>query len=116
MTIEELLQANLLDVFNERDGERRRAAITRTYHEDVVFSDPDEQVAGRDALDAKAQHILDGAPDFVFSPAGPILVNHDLGYLAWNFGPEGQEPVVRGVDIALVRDGLIANVYTLLNP
>ena len=113
-TIEQLMQANLLEVFNERDGERRRAAIGRTYASDVRFSDPDEVVEGHEALDAKAQKILDGAPGFVFSPAGPIQVNHDLGYLAWNFGPQGQPPVVRGVDIALVTDGLIHAVYTLL--
>ncbi|WP_035866522.1 nuclear transport factor 2 family protein [Cryptosporangium arvum] len=113
-TIEELMSANLLEVFNERDGERRRAAIRRTYAPDVQFSDPDEIVVGHDALDAKAQNILDRAPGFVFTPAGAVYVNHDLGYLTWNFGPAGQPPVVRGVDIALVRDGLIRSVYTLL--
>jgi len=30
MTVEELMRANLLEVFNERDGDRRRAAIART--------------------------------------------------------------------------------------
>ncbi|HEX4253606.1 MAG TPA: nuclear transport factor 2 family protein [Streptosporangiaceae bacterium] len=113
-TIEQLMQANLMDVFNQRDGERRRAVISRTYAPDVQFSDPDEAVQGHEALDAKAQKLLDNAPGFVFSPAGPVQVNHDLGYLAWNFGPEGQPPVVRGVDIALVTDGLITRLYTLL--
>jgi hypothetical protein len=113
-TIEQLMQANLLEVFNERDGERRRAAIARTYAEGVKFHDPDETVEGHEALDAKAQQILDGAPGFVFSPAGPIRVNHDLGYLEWNLGPAGAPPVVRGLDIALVADGLITTVYTLL--
>jgi hypothetical protein len=112
--IPDLMRANLLEVFGERDPDRRRAAIERTYTTDVVFSDPDEVVTGHEALGAKAQRILDGAPGFVFSPGGQILVNHDLGYLAWNFGPEGEPPAVRGVDIALVRDGLIAAVYTLL--
>jgi SnoaL-like domain len=113
-SIEQLMHANLLEVFNERDGERRRAAIARTYADGVTFADPDELVEGHAALDAKAQKILDGAPGFVFSAAGPIRVNHDLGYLEWSLGPEGQPPVVRGLDIALVADGLITAVYTLL--
>lgn len=113
-TIEQLMQANLLEVFNQRDGEQRRATISRTYSPDVRFSDPDEVVEGHEALDIKAQKLLDGAPGFVFTPAGPVQVNHDLGYLAWNFGPAGQPPVARGVDIALVKDGLIHTVYTLL--
>ncbi|RJK97482.1 nuclear transport factor 2 family protein [Vallicoccus soli] len=110
----ELLRANLLDVFGERDPERRRAAIERTYAPDVTFSDPDETVTGHDALGAKAQRILDEAPGFVFAPAGPVLVNHDLGYLAWGFGPAGQPPVVRGADVALVADGAISRIWTFL--
>jgi hypothetical protein len=100
-TIEQLMQANLLEVFNERDAGRRRAAIGRTYGPDVRFSDPDEIVEGHEALNARAQKILDGAPGFVFTSAGPVQANHDLGYLPWNFGPEGQPPVVRGISQAV---------------
>lgn len=108
------MRANLLEVFNERDPARRREAISRTYVPEVRFADPDETVTGHDALSTKAQKILDGAPGFVFSADGPVRVNNELGYLAWNFGPEGAPPVVQGVDIALVENGLIATVYTLL--
>jgi hypothetical protein len=113
-TIDDLMHANLFGVFAERDPERRMAVVRRTYADGVVFSDPDETVVGHEALSAKAQQILDSSPGFVFSAAGPVRVNHDLGYLPWGFGPEGQPPVVSGVDIALVEDGLIAKVYTLL--
>jgi hypothetical protein len=50
----------------------------------------------------------------VFAPEGAVHAVRDLGHLAWGFGPEGQAPVVRGVDVALVRDGLIVNLYTFL--
>lgn len=115
-TVEQLMQANLLDVFNQRDAGRRRAAIGQTYAKGVRFSDPDEVVQGHEALDAKAQKILDDAPEFVFTAAGPVQINHELGYLPWNFGPAGQPPAVRGVDIALTADGLITSIYTLLLP
>ena len=112
--IADLMRANLLEVFGERDPQRRRAAIERIYRPDVTFSDPDGVVRGRDALDAKAQRILDESPGFVFSAAGPVRIVQDLGYLAWGFGPQGADPVVRGADIALIRDGAIASVYTML--
>ncbi|MEV5717900.1 MarR family winged helix-turn-helix transcriptional regulator [Amycolatopsis mediterranei] len=48
--------------------------------------------------------------------AGPVLVNHDLGHLAWELGPEGAPPVVRGIDVALVEDGVIKKLYTMLLP
>lgn len=113
-TIDELMHANLFEVFGERDPERRAEAIRRTYTADVAYSEPKDAVSGHEALGAKAQGILDASPGFVFSAAGPVRVNHDLGYLAWNFGPEGQPPVVSGVDVALVEGGLIAKLYTLL--
>jgi hypothetical protein len=113
-TIAELMKANLEEVFNERDPERRRAVIARTYAPGVEFSDPEETLTGHEALDAKAQKLLDEAPDFAFTPDGPVRVAADLGHLAWNFGPAGGAPVVRGMDIALVEDGLIARLYTLL--
>ncbi|SNT63789.1 SnoaL-like domain-containing protein [Asanoa hainanensis] len=113
-TIEDLMKANLLEVFNERDGDRRRAAIGRTYVADVIFSDPEETVVGHDAVDAKARRLLDESPEFVFTSVGSIHVVDDLGYLAWAFGPLGKPAVVRGVDIALAGDGLIKRVYTLL--
>lgn len=114
MDVEALMNANLLDVFAERDRERRRAAIARTYAPDVAFNDPEGAVVGHDAVDAKVQALLDGAPDFVFAPTGPVCVNHDIGHLAWGFGPEGQPPVVQGFDIAVVADGRIAKLYTML--
>ncbi|MEV4537634.1 nuclear transport factor 2 family protein [Asanoa sp. NPDC049518] len=113
-TIEDLMKANLLSVFNERDGERRREAIARTYVADVRFTDPEETVVGHEALDAKAERLLAESPEFAFTPEGSIHVVDDLGYLAWSFGPLGKPPVVRGADIALVNNGLITRVYTLL--
>ena len=114
-TVTELMQAHLTQVFDERDDASRRDAIARIYAPDVTFSDPDEVVTGHEALNAKAQGLLGDAPAFSFRLLGPILTNRDLGYLAWGFGPEGGDPVVRGIDIALVQDGLIKSLYTLLH-
>lgn len=114
MTVAELMQAHLSKVFNERDDERRRTAISAIYTADVSFADPEEVVTGHEDLNAKARRLLAEAPTFTFSATGPTLVNHDLGYLPWGFGPAGEQPVVRGIDIVLVQDGLIKNLYTLL--
>ncbi|MEV6640466.1 nuclear transport factor 2 family protein [Amycolatopsis sp. NPDC051371] len=115
-TVAELMEANLLRVFNERDDERRRAAVAATYATDVTFADPEGVVTGHDDLDAKAKGLLEQSPGFVFTAAGPVLINHDLGHLAWAFGPEGAPPVARGIDVALVEDGRIKKLYTMLLP
>ncbi|PJJ72987.1 SnoaL-like protein [Diaminobutyricimonas aerilata] len=113
-SLDALMRANLLEVFGERDADRRLDAIRRTYTDDVVFADAEGGVEGHDALNAKAQSILDGAPGFVFRPAGDAYEIQDMGYLAWEFGPEGADPVVRGADMGFVRDGALAKVYTVL--
>jgi len=111
-----LMEQNLLEVFNERDPARRAAVVEAIYAEDVVFHDPEGSVTGRAALDAKAAALLDGAPGFVFSPRGPVYESAgSLGALAWQFGPPGGEPVARGLDVALVRDGLIHTLHTVLD-
>jgi hypothetical protein len=44
---------NLLEVFGERDGERRRAAMATVLSADVLFQDLEGAVRGHDEVDAK---------------------------------------------------------------
>jgi hypothetical protein len=110
---DELLSMNR-EVFSERDPEKRRAAIERTYAEDVRFVDPEAEVVGRQALNDRAQRILDDAPkDFVLEEDGLGYVSADTAVQAWRFGPPGS-PVVRGIDILTVSEGRVSVVRTLI--
>jgi SnoaL-like domain len=111
--IRELMLINLFAVFNERDAERKLEAIARNYTGDVIWSDPDRTTRGHEALNDRAQKLLDGLPGFVFTAAGPIHVSRDLGHLAFNLGPSEQPPAVSGIDVALVRDGRIAVLHAV---
>ena len=106
--------ANLFEVFNVRDPRRRLEAIERNYTEDVTWSDPDGSTEGHEAMNEQAQKLLDRMPGFVFSAAGPVHVSGDLGLLGFNLGVPEQPPSVSGIDVALVRDGRIAVLHTLL--
>src|ERR1700751_1369956 len=110
----ELLLDNLVAVFNVRAAARRSEAIAPTYTEDVTWTDPDGTTQGHAAMNERAQTLLDGLPEFVFSAAGPVHISRDLGYLAFNMGIPEQTPAVSGFDVALVRDGKIAVLHTLL--
>src|SRR4026207_1348159 len=112
--IRELLLANLFAVFGERDRERRLQVIARNYTDDVIWTDPDGTTQGHEAMNDQAQKLLQRMPDFVFSAAGPVHVSRDLGLLAFNLGVPEQPPAVSGIDVALVRGGRIARLYTLL--
>jgi len=110
----ELLHMNLHEVFSERDPEKRRAAIERTYAEDVRFIDPEGEVVGRQALNDRAQKILDDAPaDFVLEEDGLGYLSPDTAAMPWRFGPPGS-PVVRGIDILTIRDGRVSVLHTLV--
>jgi hypothetical protein len=110
----ELLYSNLHEVFSERDPGKRRAAIERTYSEDVWFIDPEDEVVGRQALNQRAQKILDNVPsDFVLEEDGLGYIGSDTAAMPWRFGPPGS-PVVRGIDILTVRDGRVSVVRTLI--
>jgi len=112
----DLLHSNLLEVFGERDPQRRWAAIGRTYTEDVTFTDPDGDFVGWRALSDRAQALLDGAsPGDVFEEDGPAYVGTDAAALAWRFGPPGK-PAARGVDILTIREGRVSAVRTLIAP
>ncbi|BBH71698.1 hypothetical protein ACTI_83830 [Actinoplanes sp. OR16] len=112
-TVTELLAANLHEVFGNRDERSRRAAIERTYTEDVVFTDPEGEAVGWDALEAKARELLDKVPpSFAFTERGERYADSGTGALGWAFGPENA-PVARGIDIITVRDGRIATLRTM---
>lgn len=110
-----LMRANLIEVFGERDPERRRAAIARTYARDVVFSDEQATTTGHDALEQRVVDLQATLPpDASFADFGPLYAGGDQAVLAWTLGPEGGEPIARGVDIATIADGRIAALRTLL--
>lgn len=115
--IDTLMFANLLDVFNERDSAKRRAAIARTYAEDVTWTDAEGVVSGRDALEAKCVQLQANLGDGQFTSAGQVHRLPGFGYLAWGLvDPTSGYTMMTGFDTALVRDGLITDLWTVLIP
>lgn len=114
MSVEDLMHANLMQVFDERDPGRRWAAIASTYAPDVRFVEAEATIVGHRALDDRVQQLLEEAPGFVFTPVGPVRVVQDMGYLAWHFGPPGSEPVARGADVAFIAGEHITSLCTML--
>ena len=113
--VRKLLLDNLFAVFGEHDPERRMKAIVANYTEDVIWTAPEGTTRGHAEMSAGAQKLIDGTPTFVFTAAGPVHVVGDLGYLAFIYGVPEQAPASIGYDVALIRDGRIAALYTLLD-
>jgi hypothetical protein len=113
-TVAELMNRNLLGVFNERDPGRRALAIEDTYAGDVVWHESDRITRCREALEPRAEQLLAETPGWVFRADGPVSVLEDIGHLGFHFGPSGQPPAVIGMDIARCDNGAITELYTLV--
>ncbi|MGV7030654.1 nuclear transport factor 2 family protein [Methylobacterium symbioticum] len=112
-----ILRANLERVFNERDAERRAAALAELFVEAPVMYEPANVVQGREAISTVAGKLLDQfGPTFRFSPVGAAVGHHGLGSLRWHAGPDGGPVTVTGSDVAEIIDGRIARLWVLLNP
>jgi hypothetical protein len=113
---ETLMTRSLLDVFNQRDPQKRAAAIRDVYSPDIVFYEAEDTLKGANALQERVQQLLDGAPGFVFAPVGKPVINHDVGRQLWTFGPPDGPPVVFGTDIARLVGDRIETLYAFVEP
>jgi hypothetical protein len=77
--ITRLMQANLFEVFNQRDTELRRAAITRTFAPDARWTDDDGVTVGHAELDAKAVDLSKNSATFSSSQRAPSTKLSDWG-------------------------------------
>lgn len=110
-----LMEANLLAVFDERDPQRRAAAIADTYAEDVQWIDDDGTVVGHDQLNAKAAELQEKLTGLHFVKAGPVRQTRGLGFLAWEVRTPDDAAVASGFDVAEIADGRIVRLWTVLN-
>lgn len=112
-----LLRANLERVFNERDPEKRAAAMDELFVAEPIMFEPGGVVHGRAAIAEVAGALLEQfGPDFRFVPTDQAVGHHGLGVLRWRGGPEGGGTVVvTGSDVAEVAAGRIARLWVLLD-
>lgn len=113
---DQLLRSNLERVFNERDDDKRRAAIAELFVEEPIMYEPTNIVRGREDISRVAGDLLKQfGPTFRFVPDGAAVGHHGLGHLAWHAGPEHGPVAVTGTDVAEIESGKISRLWVLLN-
>jgi len=110
-----LMEANLLAVFDERDPQRRAAAIAETYAADVEWTDDEGVTVGHDQLNAKATELQKKLPGLHFVKAGPVRQTRGLGFLAWEVRAPDDVVAASGFDVAEIADERIVRLWTVLN-
>ncbi len=112
----DILERMTEDIFNQPDPSARAAAIARLCADDIRFVDPEGETIGREAFSAKIDALLaQGDPAFRFHSASPYRGVAELSTHDWALGVSAERAVLSGTDVAIVRDGRIASLYTLLH-
>ena len=112
----ELLEASIARVWNERDAERRLAAIDAIYHADARIYEPERSIAGHAEIsDVVAGVLADMPPGFRFEVTGPTLGHHGVAVTRWQGSAAGQV-IVRGADTARIVDGQIHEHWFFFDP
>jgi hypothetical protein len=114
-TIETLLRENLHGVFGELDIRKRQSNIARLWAEDGVFVDHNSRYEGHSNVDHAASKLVERFPTFVFTERGEPQAFNGVGRLDWGFGPAGEEAVITGIDVLVVKGDKIGAIYTFLN-
>src|SRR6266576_2721449 len=100
-----LMQANLAQVFGERDSSRRIKAIAELYADDATLYEPDAEAKGHAAINRAVESLLAHLPpNFAFSSIGPAVGHHGIGRLRWQSGPPNGPVAVTGTDVAHFRE------------
>ncbi len=111
-----LLRENMARVFNERDAERRLAAVRELYTGDATLYEPQSAVSGHEAISGAVGELLATLPpDMMFTPTGAEGNHHGLSFARWQGGAAGGEAVVTGMDVAHVSAGRISALYVFLD-
>ena len=113
-----LLQDSLLTVWSERDDVQRLKEMERIYAADIVFYETDNgpAIKGHQEIDSLIKKLQDQWPsEFVFTLTKPVVTNHGLSHVAWTLGAANATPAASGMDIAIIENGLIKELYLYLD-
>ena len=88
------LVQNYIAVWNERDAGKRRRLIDDVFSDECVYIDPNDSVAGRDAIERLVEALQARLPDLRFSLAGDVNAH----WICHAVAPAPEKGLVRDVD------------------
>lgn len=104
-----------LATWNETDATRRRALLAQSWTETAAYADPLMRGRGADEVGALIEAVQMRFPGFRFAISGLADGHGDHVRFAWDLGPEGAEPVIKGTDFVRVDGDRIAEVIGFLD-
>jgi hypothetical protein len=115
--LDALMQANIVRVFNERNPDRRGAALRDLYTENATLCDPETVATGREAISEAIDSLHRMLPPgFVFTATGHAVGHNGAARLFWQAGPPRGPAAITGTDFAHIENGRIKLLYVFVDP
>lgn len=103
-------------MWNEADGERRRALVARLWTDGATYVDPHMRAAGHAEIDGMVAAVQARFPGHRFRRLGPVDAHNDRIRFAWALAAgDDAPPLARGVDFGVVADGRLAAITGFLD-
>jgi SnoaL-like domain len=111
-----LARALVMEVFNERDPDRRANSIPQVFASDVQFADPAGVHTGYEELEQAVLALHARLPEYRFNLTSEPQSIACSGRVTWAFGPPDDPQRVTGMDVIMVRGGRVSALLTFLDP
>jgi SnoaL-like domain len=112
--IESIVVAHL-STWNGPAGAARDESIAELYTSDVYIGEPEAAYQGHAGMSEAIDALHAQLPGTVINRSGPVQTAQDLVTYSWTLGVEGQQPIVSGCDVLILREGRIASLYVLID-
>ncbi len=116
MNIDTFPDAYLTEVSNERDPDRRHAAIGRLFDANVLYVDQDGPVRGRDEFTRRIDDLAARmSPTMRFDLQRAPQHETDSVLWRWQLAEPGQPPVVSGAEGAIFDTDRVVRLYSIID-
>lgn len=114
---DDLMRANIAQVFNERNPQKRLAALDALWSAQPVLYEHDAAITGAEEISANLTALQARLPaGTTFTPVGKAIGHHASAILKWQASVPGQQAHTTGTDVALFENGRIHRLYVFLDP
>jgi hypothetical protein len=104
-----------IDLWNERDPQRRHAILAANWTADARYVDPLMTGDGHAGIDALVAGVQQRFPDFRFRLIGEPNGYGDHVRFSWELGPDGVDGPIKGTDFAVMNGGRIRSITGFLD-
>lgn len=104
-----------IELWNERDPQRRQALLAANWTADARYVDPLMAGEGRSGVDALVAGVQQRFPDFRFRLISEPNGHGDYIRFSWGLGPDGADSPIKGTDFAVMDGGRIRSIIGFLD-